>query len=451
MNYPSSELVIDPLLIRKYDVGGPGYISYPAPDRFVEAFGESTLRYWLSTKNIGGITRPLALHLPGPAVIDAPAYPAAAKKRPQRNAASSVRFVESVGREITLTAGLLVERHVSEIHWAGCTPAFIERGGLQAMCKLLATEFVIDADCEISIDIDAGSARAGVVAQLCELGFNRISLCLKDPDCAMSSRAQPMAHRILEEVKAGGFRTINFNIAYGLPGQTLERFSGILERLLDFDPDRITLHSPAQRLAVESTMPSTETTLQILTLAIGRLLRAGFLYIGMNQFAKSGDDLAVAQRQGRLQHNCHGYSSRPDCDLLGFGPRAISRVGPAYSHNMRGFGDYSAALDAEKLPVQTGVVLNRDDLVRRAVIQALLCQFRVSIDSIEASYLLNFRRYFERELADLAALEDDGLVENQPDWLVVTPKGRLLVQTVCKVFDRYLRDGLCWAGTSGAL
>ena len=188
-------------------------------------------------------------------------------------------------------------------------------------------------------------------------------------------------------------------------------------------------------------MPSAETKLQILTLAIGRLTGAGYLYIGMDHFAKPGDDLAVAQRQGRLQRNFQGYSTRPECDILGFGVSAIGRVGPTYTQNRKDLDGYYAALDGGHLPVAGGIVLTGDDLLRRAVIQVLACQFRLSIESIERAYQVDFRTCFAQELRDLKQLEDDGLVELPPDGIVVTPKGRLLVRVVCMVFDRYLREG----------
>jgi len=189
----------------------------------------------------------------------------------------------------------------------------------------------------------------------------------------------------------------------------------------------------------EEDLPGPEAKLQILTLAIGRLTRAGYLYIGMDHFAKPGDELAVAQRQGRLQRNFQGYSTHPESDLIGFGVSSISRIGPTYYQNTRTLEEYDAALDEGRLPVWRGIELTQDDLLRRAVIQALACHFRLSIESIEDAYLIDFRDYFARELQDLARLADEGLVELQPDWVVVTPRGRLLVRAVCMVFDKYLR------------
>ncbi len=242
-------------------------------------------------------------------------------------------------------------------------------------------------------------------------------------------------------------RSVNLDLIYGLPKQTLDSFDITLENVIALDPDRIALYSYAhlprmfkpQRRIAESELPSAETRLQILTLAIGRLTRAGYLYIGMDHFAKPDDELAVAQRQGRLQRNFQGYSTHPECDMLGLGISAIGRIGPTYYQNLKTREEYYAELDAGRLPVWRGIVLTKDDLVRRAVIQALACHFRLSIESIELSYLVDFAQYFSAEIEDLRRLEEDGLVEIQPDWIVVTPRGRLLVRTVCMVFDKYLR------------
>jgi len=261
-------------------------------------------------------------------------------------------------------------------------------------------------------------------------------------------QSEEVTRRVIEEAREAGMHSVNLDLIYGLPKQTLDSFDVTLGKVLALDPDRIALYSYAhlprvfkpQRRIAESDLPSAETRLQILTLAIGRLTRAGYLYIGMDHFAKPDDELAVAQRQGRLQRNFQGYSTHPECDMIGLGLSAIGRIGPTYYQNLKSLEEYYAALDAESLPVWRGVVLTKDDLVRRAVIQALVCHFRLSIESIELAYLVDFAGYFSTELEDLRRLEEDGLVELKSDWIEVTPKGRLLVRVVCMVFDRYLRE-----------
>jgi oxygen-independent coproporphyrinogen-3 oxidase len=253
---------------------------------------------------------------------------------------------------------------------------------------------------------------------------------------------------VVGEARASGFRSVNIDLIYGLPRQTLDGFNRTLDQVIALDPDRIALYSYAhlpkmfkpQRRIAEADLPPAETKLQILSLAIGRLTRAGYLYIGMDHFARPDDELARAQSQGRLQRNFQGYSTRRGSDLIGLGVSAIGAIGPTYYQNQKRLEDYYAALDAGHLPVARGIELTQDDLLRRAVIHGLACHFRLSIESVELSHLVDFRRYFAPEMTRLRALEAEGLVELQPDWILVTPKGRLLVRVVCAVFDRYLRE-----------
>jgi oxygen-independent coproporphyrinogen-3 oxidase len=253
---------------------------------------------------------------------------------------------------------------------------------------------------------------------------------------------------VIADARASGFRSVNVDLIYGLPKQTLNSFDRTLDRVIEIDPDRIALYSYAhlpklfkpQRRIADADLPSAESKLQIMTLAIGRLTRAGYAYIGMDHFARPDDELAVAQRQGRLQRNFQGYSTFAGIDMLGIGVSAIGRVGPSYYQNAKRLDEYYAALDAGRLPVARGIELTGDDLARRAVIETLACNFRVSIESIELAHLIDFASYFREELADLRRLEKDGLVELSPEWIVVTPRGRLLVRSICMVFDRYLRE-----------
>jgi len=464
MSYPSSELVIDPVLIRKYDVSGPRYTSYPTADRFVEAFGEAAYRHALASRNIGGITQPLSLYVHVPFCSNVCFY-CACNKVVTRDRAKAQRYVENLAKEIALTAGAIGgDRRIIQLHLGGGTPTFLDRDQMRMLCDTLDMHFERSPDIECSIEVDPRETDPGTMELLAGLGFNRVSVGVQDFDPAVQAavhRIQPqdMTRRVIDEARAAGFRSVNLDLIYGLPRQTLDSFNATLDKVLALEPDRIALYSYAhlplkfkpQRRIVEAELPSAEAKLQILTLAIGRLTRAGYLYIGMDHFAKPQDELAVAQRQGRLHRNFMGYSTRPECDMLGFGVSAIGRVGATYSQNLKSLEDYYAALDVERLPVGAGLMLTRDDLLRRAVIQVLICQFRLSIESIETAYLIDFRDYFSHELENLRRLEEDGLVELQPDWIVVTPRGRLLVRMICMAFDRYLREGRQMAGYSRVL
>ena len=453
MSYPSSELVIDPVLIRKYDVSGPRYTSYPTADRFVDAFGEAQLRQWLERRNIGGINQPLSVyvHLP---FCNTVCYYCACNKVVTRDRAKSGEYIAYLERELELLAPLIgPEREICQLHWGGGTPTLLAHDELAALMRLLDARFERARDFECSIEVDPRSAPAGTMRLLGELGFNRVSIGVQDFDPAVQRavhrvQSEELTRSVSEEARASGFRSVNLDLIYGLPKQTLDSFSRTLDQVIALGPERIALYSyghlprlfKPQRRIPEADLPSAEAKLQILTLAIGRLTREGYLYIGMDHFARADDELAIAQAQGRLQRNFQGYSTHRAADMIGLGVSAIGRIGPTYYQNHKTLDDYYAALDADRLPVARGVELTADDLVRRAVIQALTCQFAVSIESIELAHLIDFRRYFAGELAVLRRLAQDGLVELPPDWIVVTSKGRLMVRAICMVFDRYLRE-----------
>jgi oxygen-independent coproporphyrinogen-3 oxidase len=456
MAYPASELVIDPALIRKYDLSGPRYTSYPTADRFVEAFGEGCFRHWLDQRGLGGRNQPLSIYMHLP-FCDTVCYYCGCNKVVTRDHGRAAKYIKYLGRELALVAGHLgprgvAERRICQLHWGGGTPTFLSRDEMAELVGLLDANFERLPDTEMSIEVDPRRVEAGRMAFLAALGFNRVSVGVQDFDPRVQAavhriQSEAETRRVIDEARASGFRSVNLDLIYGLPRQTPASFEATLERVIGILPDRIALYSYAhlpsvfkpQRRIHEAELPSAQHKLDILTLAIGRLTEAGYVYIGMDHFARPGDELAVAQSQGRLQRNFQGYSTYPDSDMLGFGISAIGKVGPTYYQNLKSLDEYYAALDAGRLPVLRGLELNPDDLVRRAVIQALMCHFAVSIESIEISHLVEFRSYFAQELEELKILEQDGLVEVRPDWIAVTPRGRLLVRAVGAVFDRYLR------------
>jgi oxygen-independent coproporphyrinogen-3 oxidase len=459
MVYPSSELVIDPVLIRKHDISGPRYTSYPTADRFVEAFGEGSLAHRLQTRaragGIGAVDEPLSLyfHLP---FCDTVCYYCGCNKVVTRDHSRAAKYINYLGREMALVTAHLggsgARPRYAQLHWGGGTPTFLSREEMQELMRLTDAHFERLPGAELSLEVDPRRVEPGRMAFLAGLGFNRLSVGVQDFDARVQQavhriQTEEETRRVIDEARAAGMGSVNLDLIYGLPMQTLDSFNATLDKVLDIAPDRIALYSYAhlpaifkpQRRIQAADLPSPEAKLQILTLAIGRLTRDGYVYIGMDHFARPDDELAVAQSQGRLQRNFQGYSTHAGSDMLGFGVSAIGRVGPAYYQNVKDLQGYYDAIDEGHLPVWRGIELTADDLVRRSVIQALICNFRLSIQSIELSWLIDFRKYFAEELQDLQRLAEDGLVELQPDWIVVTPKGRLLVRAVCMVFDRYLR------------
>jgi len=452
MSFATENLVFDPKIIRRFDVNGPRYTSYPTADRFVEAFDAEAYRLWLGKRNIGAVSRPLSLyfHIPFCNTI---CYYCACNKIITKDHGRSAKYLKYLAREIALQAECLEgSREVIQLHWGGGTPTFLSHSEMRQLMEATRKHFQLLEGGEFSIEVDPRKVDAATVQLLGELGFNRMSVGVQDFD----ERVQQAINRIQSEAetaeviraaRASGFKSVSIDLIYGLPRQNVIGFNRTLERVLAMAPDRLSIYNYAhlpslfkpQRRILEADMPSADTRLQILALAIKRLIEAGYVYIGMDHFAKPEDELAVAQRQGRLHRNFQGYSTYADCDLLAFGISAIGKVGPTYVQNFKTLDEYYDRLDHGLLPIARGVELNADDILRRSIIQALMCHFELSIESIESAHLIDFPTYFAAELEDLRELQQAGLVRIDRDWITVLPPGRMLVRAISMVFDRYLR------------
>ena len=446
-------LRFDPDLIRKYDGFGPRYTSYPTADRFHAGFTAASYVDALAARNQATPAQPLSLyvHLPFCNTI---CYYCACNKIITANRGRSAKYVRYVGREIDIVSSLLEgNRDVQQLHWGGGTPTFLAHEEMAALMGMLRGAFAFNADSEVSIEVDPRKVEVATVAFLRELGFNRMSLGIQDFDPGVQkavNRIQTEAETrtVIEAARAEGFGSINADLIYGLPRQTIAGFATTLDKVIDLAPDRIALygyaHVPhlfkAQRQIVVHELPAADTKLAILETAIDKLTRAGYVYIGMDHFAKPGDELAVALREGKLHRIFQGYSTRPDCDLLAFGISAIGKVGATYVQNVKTLDKYYEALDERRLPVMRGIALEEDDLLRREVIQKLMCEFRLDYGALERAHGIRFGERFATELAALAPLAADGLVTLAPDGLEVTLRGRMLVRTVAILFDRHLRE-----------
>ena len=446
------DLIIDANLIRQFDRPGPRYTSYPTADRFVEAFGADAYRRALEERSIGTLARPLSLyvHLPFCSTI---CYYCACNKIITKDHGRSAKYLRYLGREMALVEATLGTRQrIDQLHWGGGTPTFLNQQELRDLMGGIRSHFVIDAQAECSIEVDPRSADPETVRVLAEIGFNRISVGVQDFDPAVQravNRIQTYEQTaaLVEAARAAGFKSVNVDLIYGLPKQNTSSFHETINKVLTLNPDRIALYNYAhlptvfkpQRRIDETEMPTAETRLELMLLAIRSLTLGGFRYIGMDHFAKPDDDLAVAQRLGTLHRNFQGYTTRPECDLVGLGISAIGAVGPAYAQNVKTLDEYYDVLDQGKFPVMRGIELNKDDLVRRAVIQALMCSFEVSLQAIEIGHLIDFKRYFALEMQELREYAQIGLVELDDQWITVTPRGRFLVRAICMIFDHHLR------------
>ncbi len=453
MNSVAGNLVFDPDIIRRFDVNGPRYTSYPTADRFVEAFGADAYQLWLGKRNIGAITRRLSLyfHIPFCNTI---CYYCACNKIITKDHGRSAKYLRYLAKELALQRSCLEagDQEVAQLHWGGGTPTFLSHSEIRQLMAETRKHFTLIDGGEYSIEVDPRKVDEATVTLLAEVGFNRMSVGVQDFDSDVQRavnrlQSEEETRAVIAAARRAGFRSVSIDLIYGLPRQTIDGFGRTLDRIVEVGPDRVSIYNYAhlpslfkpQRRILEADMPSADTRLQILALAIRRMTEAGYVYIGMDHFAKPDDELATAQRQGRLHRNFQGYSTHSDCDLLAFGISSISKVGPTYCQNVKTLDEYYDRLDSGTLPVYRGIELNADDLLRRSIIQSLMCHFELSIEAIEIAHLIDFPSYFATELEDLREMASASLVRIDEKWITVLPRGRMLVRAISMVFDRYLR------------
>ena len=450
----SHKVKFDPDLIRRYDKSGPRYTSYPTAVQFHPGFGAAQYRTAAARSNSESPRRGLSLyfHLP---FCDTVCFYCACSKIVTKNRARAAPYLQSLHREIALQGALFDRaRVVEQLHWGGGTPTFISEDEMRALMAHARAHFTLRTDDggEYSIEVDPREVRPGTLALLRELGFNRLSMGVQDFDPQVQKavnriqgEAQTLA--VLQEARALGFRSINMDLIYGLPRQSVESFDRTLDTIIGAGPDRLSVfnyaHLPelfkTQRQIKTEELPGARTKLDILQLTIERLAAAGYVYIGMDHFAKPDDELAVAQRDGGLYRNFQGYSTHADCDLIGLGVTSIGKVGSTYSQNEKTLEGYTAAIARGRLPLARGIELDADDRLRRQVITDLICHFRLDVRSTERRFAVDFDEYFAPELEELAAMERDGLLRREAGAIAVEPAGKLLIRNICMVFDKYLR------------
>ncbi len=440
-------------LLHRFDHPGPRYTSYPTADRFVEAFDAAAFGARLAGRGDQASPPPLSVYVHVP-FCDTVCFYCACNKVVTRQHNRAGEYLEVLEKEADLVSEVMTgPRQLDQLHFGGGTPTFLDNAELERLMAVLTTRFPLADSAECSVEVDPRSTPPEKVRLLSTLGFNRISVGVQDFDPQVQkavNRLQSfeMTRATIEAAREAGFKSVNLDLIYGLPKQTRESFSHTLDKVLELSPERIALYhyahlperfKPQRRINAEE-LPPPEVKLNIMLDAITRLTAAGYRYIGMDHFAKTTDDLARAQVLGRLHRNFQGYSTRPDCDLIGLGVSSISKVGPTYAQNARELKDYYERVRAGQLPIVRGVSLDTDDLLRRAVIMALMCHLEVSKEAIESSHLIRFDEYFRRELEDLRTFEEVGLVKVSPNWINVQPKGKLLIRAIAMVFDRYLRQ-----------
>ena len=454
MSNMQQTLVLDQALIGRYDQSGPRYTSYPTAVQFHDGFGEEQYRAAAQASNASG--RPLSLYFHIP-FCDTVCFYCACNKIATKDRTRAQPYLDRVYREIAMQGDLFDDsRPVEQLHWGGGTPTFISPDQMRELMAVTGRHFkLLDDDRgEYSIEIDPREVSDATIGLLREIGFNRMSLGLQDLDPAVQkavNRIQTAEETFgaLSAARREGFRSVSMDLIYGLPLQTASSFIATLDRVVEAEPDRLSVfnyaHLPErfkpQRRINEAELPSPDQKLEILQQVGERLADAGYVYIGMDHFARPDDELAVAQREGQLYRNFQGYSTHAHCDLVAMGVTSIGMVGNTYAQNMRTLDEYYGRIDAGHLAVFRGVELSRDDELRRAVITQLICNFSLDMRRVAKDWEIDFAQYFASEIDRLGGMAEHGLLSISDDIIDVLPPGRLLIRNICMVFDRYLGAG----------
>ena len=448
-----TELVFNTDLIKKYDKSGPRYTSYPTAIQFSENFTEENYFQQVKLSNERNTPLSLYFHIP---FCDTICYYCGCNKIVTKNRKHAQPYLEAVYKELALQGELFkATRIVRQLHWGGGTPTFISHEQMTDLMLQTRKHFTLldDDSGEYSIELDPREVTTSSINLLRKLGFNRISLGVQD----FNPKVQQAVNRIqsyketrdvILAARKNEFHSISLDLIYGLPFQTVTSFNETVDKVLELDPDRLSVfnyaHLPemfkTQRQINSDDLPSAEDKLAILQQVTNKLIAAGYEYIGMDHFAKPTDELAIAQKERKLYRNFQGYSTNSDCDLVALGITSIGKVADSYSQNIKTIKEYTEVIDSGHLPVFRGVALSEDDVLRREVINQLICHFELNFKEIENAFTIDFSDYFANELKQIIDMQDDGLLELTKDRILVLPEGKLLIRNICMVFDVYLKQ-----------
>jgi oxygen-independent coproporphyrinogen-3 oxidase len=450
-----NRVVFNKELIRRYDTSGPRYTSYPTAVQFTTDIDADDYLNWVKQSNEDPIPAPLSLYLHIP-FCDTICYYCGCSKVITKDKSKATHYLDLLKKEIKLQGALFAkDREVTQIHWGGGTPTFLNDKEIFEVIECIRENFNVPAgdEVEFGIEVDPRTVDQARLKNLSNLGFNRISFGVQDFDNdvqqsvnRVQSTQQIKQH--INDARNFHYQSINIDLMYGLPKQTVNSFSKTLDTTIELNPDRIAIYNYAhlpemfkpQRRINEDELPSAEEKLNILQLCIDKLQNAGYVYIGMDHFAKATDALVKAQQQGTLHRNFQGYSTNADCDIVAMGITAISRIGDNYSQNVRSIDEYEACLNQNRIPVFRGIELEADDVLRREIINDLMCNNSLDIEKLESRWGIDFKTYFRSSLNNLQKMADDGLLKISNSRLTITTTGRILARSICMQFDRYLQE-----------
>ncbi len=446
-----SQIKWDLDLIRRYDLSGPRYTSYPTAIQFDPDLTAAQLIE--AGQRTTDISAPLSLYIHIPFCTHV-CYFCACNKMITRNKKRAAPYLAELYKEMaTLSELYSDDRIVNQLHWGGGTPSFISDDEMRELMAHTRQHFNLrdDDQGDYSIEIDPREADAQRMKVIRELGFNRISLGVQDIEIKVQeavNRIQPieMSEEIITSARELGFKSVNIDLIYGLPHQTIDSFSRTVDKIIELSPDRLSVfnyaHMPdrfrSQAHILDADLPSAADKLVILENTINQLIDAGYQYIGMDHFAKPDDELAIAQREGQLHRNFQGYTTHSDCDLVAMGVSAISQIGDVYYQNEHDLKLYQSVVADTAQAIKRGVILTQDDKIRRRVITQLICHFELDPRQIEAEFGIDFDDYFAAEQTLMQQFSGDGLVTIKERNIEVTPAGRLLIRRICMTFDAYM-------------
>lgn len=442
-----SEIIWDLALIQKYNQSGPRYTSYPTALEFNENYTNddfiaATQRY---------PARPLSLYVHIP-FCHKLCYFCGCNKVITRHQHKADIYLDFLEKEIKERSKLFTNRVATQVHWGGGTPTYLTEAQSARLMNMLREHFKIADNAEVSIEMDPREIELSMLDHLRNIGFNRISMGVQDfnkdvQKAVNREQDEAFVNALLVRARELGFQSTNLDLIYGLPLQTVESFMFTLQKVIELNPDRLSVfnyaHLPSrfagQAKIKEWQLPKPETKLEILQKTIETLGNASYKFIGMDHFAKPDDELAIAQQKGILHRNFQGYTTQEECDLLGLGVSAISLLGDTYAQNQKDLKTYYAHVEANGIALHKGLAMTEEDCLRRDVIKQLICNFKLAYAPLEKQYNINFKQHFAEDLALLAPLAADGLLEIGDEQIVVSPKGRLLIRNICLCFDTYSR------------
>jgi oxygen-independent coproporphyrinogen-3 oxidase len=443
-------LSVDLDLVKKYNVAGPRYTSYPPATKFIDAISWEQLSEKISDNNLAPRDLSVYFHIP---FCETLCWFCGCTTVITLNHDKGKDYIDYLGREVARMTSLLNKnRKTVQLHFGGGSPTFLRPDEIRRLGEIIYKHFTFSSDIEASVEVDPRRLTREHMVALREIGFNRASMGVQDFNPKVQEaihRIQPreMTQQAMDWMRELGFGSINLDLIYGLPFQTPETFNETLDTVLEMKPDRLAVFSyahvpwikPSQKILEAKILPTPESKLEVLKLVIERLTAADqYVYIGMDHFAKPDDELAIAQRGKKLQRNFQGYSTRAGSDIYAFGMSSISQIPDAYWQNEKELPKWQSAVDAEKVPLQRAYFLTDEDKIRRETIMRTMCDLSLDYAAMSAKLGINFERHFEKELAALAPFEADGLVKRNSTGLEITDNGRLFIRNIAMCFDNTL-------------